>query len=306
MKLNFLYLIVFLIFVISVFNLYYKPSVLYLFRPKTSKFLNFPIPLQSDEKLFCSITGYKCENEGCDCSTLCKGKYEKFTVHPNDHIVMFSEKLVVGTYCLPQGLTICHLQHSIPVYSMSGWICVSKNPEIFQNNHMIACQNPYSEDNSLNQLIDMKTNQVVTPTDIVQNYYEIFNDGFRYKCHCGSLDKSGKPLIALEAIPFQCASDYCLEKLHYWRNVPGFNSITKECDCGQYKHEDSSDRTSPCVQDAFKMKDFNLLSIVHCTLPHSLKKRALYCNESNSLGIMSFTKKVEFSKKPLLYIEHSF
>lgn len=303
MKKNFVYLIIFLIFIISIYNIFYKPSIYKLFNgnKKLSNFIDLPDVLDSDGKLFCSINGYKCQNERCDCKSICKGEYNKFIIHPDENVVMFNEKLSPGTYCLPRGLENCNGQTSIPIYSVNGWMCISKNPAIWNKNSFIACQNPYAEDNSLNVLMDTKNNTPVT-NQIIDNFYEIYNGKLRYQCSCNSLDKNGNKLIPLNDIPFKCMSDYCLSKLHYKRGIPGWNDNTKQCDCGHLMHENPNDLTSPCVEETFKLNNNIFSGAINCMSLNSLQEYAIYCHPNNLSEQIQYKKIFNFSDNPIEYL----
>lgn len=100
--------------------------------------------IMSETKLYCSINGYKCQNDSdCDCKTICSGKYKKFQIYPGENVIMFNEKLSPGTYCLPKGFEHCNVQRSTPIYSINGWICIPRNAAIWNNNNFVACQNSY-------------------------------------------------------------------------------------------------------------------------------------------------------------------
>lgn len=304
MKKNFVYLIIFFIFVITIYNIFYKPSLYKLFNgnKKLSNIIDLPDVLDSDGKLFCSINGYKCQNERCDCKSICKGEYNKFIIYPNENVVMFNEKLSPGTYCLPKGFEHCNVQTSIPVYSVNAWMCISKNPAIWNKNSFIACQNPYAEDNSLNVLMDTKNNTPVT-NQIIQNFYEIHNGKMRYKCVCNSLDKNGNKLIHLDDLPFKCVSDYCLSKLQYKRGIPGWNHITKECDCGHLMHENPNDLTSPCVEEIFTLHNNTFSGAINCMTLNSLQEYPIYCHQNNLSGQIQYKKIFNFSDNPIDYLK---
>lgn len=303
MKLNFMYLIIFFTFLISIYNLFYKSSIYRLFQlnKKPTNFLDLPTILYSDDKLFCSISGYKCENDLCDCKTICNGQYNKFKIYPDENVVMFNEKLSPGTYCLPKGLEHCNMQSSYPIYSANGWICLPKNPSIWSRNHFIACQHSYAQDNSLNVLLDLKENKVVTGEDI-KDFYELHNGKLRYQCNCASNDKSGNKLINLDEFPFKCFSDYCLLKLRLNRKIPGWNNVTKECDCGNLLHENPNDFTSPCIDGINELNGVTLTSSTICKNKISLYDHPIICNTKNDIGLLKFTKIVHFSDDPLDYL----
>lgn len=303
MKIGFMYLIVFLVFLISIYNLFYKPGVYHLFgiNKKPSKFTEILNITSSDAKLFCSINGYKCETPSCNCQTICSGQYKKFHVYPDENVIMFNEKLSPGTYCLPKGFEHCNMQRTTPIYSVNGWVCISKNNAIWNNDRLVACQNSYSVDNSLNILIDRKTNQPLS-NEIIKDYYELHNGKLRFQCTCNSLDKSGNRLIHLDEIPFRCFSDYCLEKLHFRRGIPGFNSVTKQCDCAHLQHENVNDLSSPCVEKAFQLQKNIFSGSINCMNINSLREHFIFCNKQNMSGILSFEKILNFSDNPIDYL----
>lgn len=303
MKINFMYLVMFLVFLISIYNLFYKPAIYNLFdiNKKSSKFTEIPNMISSDAKLFCSITGYKCEDHSCNCKSVCSGQYKKFHIYPDENVIMFNEKLSPGTYCLPKGFEHCNVQRSVPIFSVSGWICIAKNPSIWNNGHFVACQNSYSVDNSLNVLIDRKTNQAVS-NEVINDYYELHNGKLRYQCHCGSLDKNQNKLIPLDEIPFRCFSDYCLEKLHFRRGIPGFNSLTKQCDCAHLPHENAYDLSSPCVEKAFQLQKNTFSGSINCMKTNSLREHFIFCNKQNVSGVLTFEKIFNFSDNPIDYL----
>ncbi|GFY49173.1 uncharacterized protein TNIN_285021 [Trichonephila inaurata madagascariensis] len=151
---------------------------------------------------------------------------------------MFDKKLESGTYCLPKGLTACNQKNSIPIFSSYGWLCASRNDEIWQNNHMVACKNEFAEDNSLNILWDYKLNQMASQQ--ITNFYEkINNKTYRFKCK--SLDIQGNKMI--NTLPFTCSVDYCLKDL---RNQINLGWDGEKCNCGVYPHKDEKDPTSEC------------------------------------------------------------
>lgn len=305
MKIDFIYLIIFLIFIISIYNLFYKPGIYNLFgiNKKSSKFTEIPpnTVSSSDTKLFCSINGYKCENDMCNCKTVCSGQYKKFQIYPEENVIMFNEKLSPGTYCLPKGFEHCNVTRSVPIYSVNGWICVPKNPSIWNNDNFVACQNSYAIDNFLNVLIDRKTNLPIT-NEIINDYYELYNGKLRYQCSCNSLDKSGNKLIHLDEIPFHCFSDYCLEKIKFRRGIPGFNSITKQCDCGHLDHENVNDLSSACVEKAFQFQKNILSGSINCMNSNSLREHYIFCNKQNISGVLTFEKIFHFSDNPIDYL----
>lgn len=303
MKINFLYIVIFFIFIISLYNIFYKPSIykLFNFNKKLSKILNIQNALFSDSKLFCSITGYKCDNEFCDCTSLCKGQYKKFNIYDNERVVMFNETLSPGTYCLPKGFEHCNTKTSIPIYSVTGWLCISKSFMIWNKDRLVACQNSYAKDNTLNYLVDTLTNEKVDDINHINNYYEVYNGKLRYQCLCNSLDKSNNNLIHLEDIPFKCVSDYCLAKLNFRRSVPGWDPRTKQCNCSYLHHENPNDLTSPCVAKAYQLKNSIFTGYINCTHSNSLKEYSIYCDEKEFLSL-EFQKNLIFSNNPLEYL----
>lgn len=303
MKLNIIYLITFCIFTISIYNIFYKANIYTLFNlnKKSSKFLELPSVLYSDGKLFCSITGYKCKDETCDCKSICNTQYNKFKIYPGENIVMFNEQLLPGTYCLPKGFEYCNVKTSIPIYSISGWICISKNPSIYDTNTIIACKNAYATDNSKNYLIDLKEHKEIT-MESVNDFYEKYNGEMRYQCACNSTDRAGNLLINLKDIPFKCLSDYCLSKLYSIRGIPGWNNITKQCDCGHLSHQNPNDLTSHCINAEIEMKGNIVTNVAYCTNETSIINYPIVCNSNNNTGTLNFSNIMHFSDDPLDYL----
>lgn len=159
----------------------------------------------------------------------------------------------------------------------------------------------YAVDNSLNILIDRKTNQSVS-NELIKDFYETFNGKMRFQCLCNSLDKSGNKLIHLDKIPFRCFSDYCLEKINFRRGIPGFNSITKQCDCAHLPHENQNDLSSPCVEKNFQLHKNTFSGSINCMNINSLKDYFIFCSQHNKRTVLPFEKTFNFSDNPIDYL----
>lgn len=303
MKLNFTYLVLFLVFSITIFNLFFKQDLRKLFNPKYSVDIlgTIPNPFNPYDKVFCSIYGFKCPDTNCICSNYCKGEYEKVNVYENEQFILFNEQLTPGTYCLPKGALECYSKSTIPIYSANNWVCVNKNSTVWKNNMMSACQNAFSENNQLNYLIDLKTGDKVG-TDI-KDFYEMYNGKLRYECFCGSKDKKGNKMITLDEVPFTCVSDYCLSNFKNANLNIGWDPIQKQCNCQQYAHENPNDLTSPCIDVKVGINSqHTFIGAVKCTHKTSFQEEVLHCSPSMANNFFTFTKTIMFDKKPIEYL----
>lgn len=291
MRITFIYLVLFFVLCITIFNLFYKKNL--FLQPKRNVVKLDVIPFSTLDKLFCPINGFKCPDETCDCLDYCKGSYEKINIFDNEDIVLFNEKLAPGTYCLPKGALKCHLKSSIPIYSNNDWICVPRNQNIWNSNNFIACKSPYAKNNNLNVLFDHKTNDIAL--SVSKDYYEMYNGKLRYECKCNSKDVRGNPMISLEEIPFTCVSDYCLANFKNVQQAIGWKN--GECDCGPYSQDD---KTSPCIDSLIGMKDNVFHGVVKCTSKHSFKKELIYSNDKT---FWQFDKTITFTSLPVEFLK---
>ncbi|GFY66927.1 uncharacterized protein TNIN_179561 [Trichonephila inaurata madagascariensis] len=244
------------------------------------------------------MRGFKCQMENCNCEKLCENGdiYEKFTVLKEDDIVMFDKKLESGTYCLPKGLTACNQKNSIPIFSSSGWLCASRNDEIWQNNHMVACKNEFAEDNSLNILWDYKLNQMASQQ--ITNFYEkINNKTYRFKCKCNSLDIQGNKMI--NTLPFTCSVDYCLKDL---RNQINLGWDGEKCNCGVYPHKDEKDPTSECMFEKTRIENNVLIGRIECMTSKSLTRKPIHCPSRINAPVIRFENKIHNSDIPSNFV----
>lgn len=242
------------------------------------------------DKLFCPINGFKCPDEHCDCSYFCKGNYEKVTVLPNEEIILYNEKLVPGTYCLPTGGLKCNLKTSVPVFSSNGWVCLSKNI----SSHF--CKHPLSENNNLNILIDQSTGEEASN---ITDLYEYFNGKLRYQCQCNSTDKKGNAMVALDEVPFTCVPDYCLQNFQNTKTF-GWDPVKKICDCKHNKNE-MNDPLLPCINihEGFD-NEIEYYGYVKCTHPYSFVEEPIFCAPQEKF--FQYHKNITFNSIPMEYL----
>lgn len=293
MRINFIYVVLFLIFCITVFNLYYKQQLFTQSHRNVVDLNEIPFAFNPFDKLFCPINGFKCPDDTCDCSQYCKGNYEKIHIY-DEELVLFHEKLKNGTYCLPKGALQCHLKSSMPVYSVNGWTCVPRNNNVWKNNHFIACQSPYAQTNALNILYDNKNQKEVDSP--ITDYYEMHNGQMRYQCSCQSKDIRGNLMVALDEVPFTCVPDQCLS--NFKNNVQNIGWKVDHCDCGPYNHEIPNDLTTPCIDSELGVKNFKFTGVLKCTNRESIVKHPIYCNEN----YFTFTKRINFDMFATQYV----
>lgn len=286
MRINFIYLVLFLIFCITIFNVYYKQQWYAQSKRNAVSLDAIPFAFSPFDKLFCPINGFKCPDETCDCAHYCKGNYEKLHIYDDEHVVLFHEKLKAGTYCLPKGALKCHLKSSIPVYSVNAWTCIPRNTNVWKNNHFVACKSPYAKDNGRNILYDHKTGKQASTA--ISNFYEMHNGRMRYQCRCDSKDFRGNKMIALDQVPFTCVADYCLSNIDDNNRNIGWR--VDRCDCGPYGHENPRDDTSPCIQTAVGLKDSTFTGFTKCTNTHSVDRQPIHCNKN----YFTFQKEMTF------------
>lgn len=298
----FIYLVLFLIFCITLFNLFYKHQVVSLFQTKRNvvSLNSLPFAFNPFDKLFCPVHGFKCPDDTCDCSLYCKGNYEKLNIYENEDIVLFHEKLMPGTYCLPKGALTCHLKSSIPVYSMNNWSCIPRNNNVWKGNHFIACKNPHAENNDLNQLWDRKLGEKAS-TELA-DYYEMWNGQLRYECRCESKDMRGNSMLALEEVPFTCVSDYCLSNFKNTLQDIGWKN--GECNCGPYQHEKLNDKTSPCLNAVMGMQQHTFNGFLKCTDRQSIEKETLFCSSTMKNNYFTFEKQITFGSYPIYFLKN--
>lgn len=254
------------------------------------------------EASLCPIRGFRCQNSSCRCTDICQQQgYEKITVLPGEEIILFDEKILPGTYCVPKGISVCNRASSTPIFSTSGWMCKSKI--WWRGNYMLACKSSKAKDNSLNVLVDAQTGQPIEKE--VSDYYETLPDGSRkYKCRCGSRDENGNAM--LEILPFVCSSDYCMRDI---KNVSShFGWMDGRCHCGPFAHADVDDPTSPCLSMKTEVDEDNILvGRVNCMTKTSSEEYPIYCPKDNQgLPYITFRKLVGTFDHHSKYLSHHF
>lgn len=288
-------MVLFLIFCITIFNLYFKHQFYNHTHRNIVNLDKIPFVINPFDKLFCPINGFKCPDEKCDCSLHCKGNYEKIHIYDHEEVVLFHEKLKTGTYCLPTGAIKCHLKSSMPVYSANNWICVSRNKNIWKDNHFIACKSPFATNNDLNILFDYKTSKKASVT--VSDYYEMHNGKLRYGCKCNSKDNRGNKMVALDQVPFTCVPDYCLS--NFTNNTQDIGWDGTQCKCDPFSHEIPNDKTSPCINVRVGVHNNEYKSFVKCTNRFTPKREPIYCNEP----YLEFSKTITFGNFPMDFLK---
>ncbi|GBN65584.1 hypothetical protein AVEN_112023-1 [Araneus ventricosus] len=295
-KIQLMSLILFVVYAVTLLNLFYKPYLFGFGRELSSRISFQPIdPLRLSQ---CPLRGFKCSTSDCDCSSLCKNgqPYERFVVLPGDDIVMLDETLDPGTYCIPKGLEACNQNTSIPIYSASGWFCASRNDSIWEGDHQIACQNGLARDHSKNFLFDYKLNKAVAGN--VRDYYEKLPDGaYRYRCKCESLDVRGNRMV--NTLAFFCSLDYCLREM---TNKPTLGWDGEKCNCGVYSHKNPSDPRSHCLYESTKIKDDKyLIGIVECMTADALQRKPMYCTDKR-YSFVEFSTPILLANTPTEFI----
>lgn len=277
-------LILLLILLVTVINLYYKP-----FLPNQKETVPFPeFFVHPVTKSLCPIQGFKCPNdEICDCNAFCQNgtEYTPFRVLNSDsRIFVMNQKILPGTYCLPRGVDQCNLNTSYHIFSLAGWSCLPQNSAVFYGDKNRACKNEEAFDNKLNVLWDFRNNAPVDTA--VENFYERYQDSFRYRCKCDSRSIDGTPMVPI--LPFVCAVDYCLRDIPNPLPLMGWDG--EKCHCGPYFHLNDQDQTSPCVLEKSRIEKDTFIGRVDCMTQHSFHKKAMYCpSEEKTMTFSEFT-----------------
>lgn len=293
-KIQIISLVLVLVLAVTLVNLFYKPWS----RTKSvKKFEMFQVPINPLVSTQCPLRGFKCSDpHQCNCSKICPNDhFRDYHVKENDEIVVLDRKLEPGTYCLPEGFNTCNQSTEIPLYSLSGWTCISRNQSVYKSDFWIACKNNFAQNNDLNVLYDRLKNQ---PAKIgLVDFYETLNDHSpRYECHCDSVDLNGNKMVA--TLPFVCSVDYCLRELHNVKNL-GWNN--GKCECGPYPRLQNGDETAPCVGNKTMIENGKLHGRVECTEMDSYERKAWYC-PGGVKGIMTFELYVSKGKEKTDFI----
>ncbi|KAG8175224.1 hypothetical protein JTE90_022647 [Oedothorax gibbosus] len=269
-KIQYISLILLLIYVVTFFNLFYK-SWWYDVQSTLPSFLSRGGTGLTTST--CPLYGFKCPTqEMCDCQSLCpNGEYVPFRVLDNEPIFLMDRQLEPGTYCLPKGIGGCNQKTSYHIFSATGWKCVPRNTSLY-NDETAACYSDEAADNTLNVLWDYLSNR---PAQNVDYAYERLPDGkLRYRCQCKSKDIYGKRMI--ESIPFVCSTDYCVKDIAQPLPMMGFNGFA--CECAMYEHKDYLDGKSPCVMAKSHVQPNNMfVGRVDCTTETSWEKKSIFC-----------------------------
>lgn len=277
-KIQYISLILLLIFVTSLINIFYKPwlfDIQFLVPNAFSPLQGTGVTISTS-----SLYGYKCPSEQvCDCGTL-NGDLVSFQVLENESIYVMDRQLTPGTYCVPRGVGNCNQRTSFQIFSSTGWHCVPRtyNP--------LACKSDEALDNSQNRVWDYVLQKEVTQ---MENPYELMKDGktLRYRCKCDSLDAHGRHMVS--SLPFVCSVDYCIKE--FPKVLPGMGFTGTECNCLLYNHKNPLDKKSPCVNEYSRVENGKLLGRVDCTSNISLKKHAIFCPPTD--GVLKFETKIE-------------
>lgn len=293
--------ILILLLLVTLFNLFYKPWI------QLSKYHHIlPESWFSSHPVYtslCPIHGFKCPtSESCDCSDYCSNgqAYDPYRVQKGEKMFVLDRQLTPGTYCLPKGAGECYEVTTYPVFSLTGWSCISHNESIYRENQLLACQYEGAQDSKLNNLWDYKLNRKANHQEI-DDYYELLpGKMFRYRCKCESKDELGKQLV--EALPFTCAPDYCIRDIPNPLPSMGWNKDTRTCDCLVYDHKNPLDPTSPCVAQVTKIEQNKLVGRVECTTNTIWKKNRFFC--PNEEGVLSFTSLVTMHHHPEVYLNN--
>lgn len=264
---------------VTLVNLYYKPHLGDHVQPPLHWIQSFVNPVA---KTACAHQGFKCKSEeACDCEKLCaNGKeFVPFQIVEGDRIYVMNQKLTPGTYCLPRGVDKCNLKTSYHVFSLAGWSCIGISDDIFKRNKKRACKNEEAQDNSLNVLWDYLENQEAG--DDIDNYYEMYQNKYRYGCKCGSRSLDDSPMIS--PFPFVCLVDYCLRNFENPTPLMGWTG--EKCECGSYFHEYFWDETTACKREYTRIEKEELIGQVDCMTKDSFIERSLICPTDDNLVV---------------------
>lgn len=249
---DFIYFVLFVIFTVTIISMFLKPIIKpFLFNSETIRnddddFGNVYNPEFLYHKLFCPVTGYKCENSNCDCKELCGNNFQKYIVtNDQKNLYLSTLHLEPGTYCLPQkSSNECNQYTSYNVYNLQGWSCISKYPHLFAGKSILACKSNYAKNNNDNFLWDNLLKSEVK--EMQSDPFERDGDKYRFECKCHSLDYMNNPMKTLKLFPFTCVSDYCLRNIYQAADA-GYNEETGNCECNSGMHEFHNDPTSACI-----------------------------------------------------------
>lgn len=273
MKIGVIYYTLFVIFSVTIIKIFWKP-VTFSTPPVSRGYTNVSNPEFLYHKLFCPVTGYKCETDACDCQTLCGETFVKYTVSidSRDQFYLSTIQLEPGTYCIPRKSNECNTFTTYGIYNLQGWSCVLKYPHLYAGEHgnsIVACKSKYAKNNVDNYLWDKLTNSITERMD--GDPFELLDDGsFRYECHCHSFDFMNNPMKALKMFPFTCVSDYCVRNI-YQAAAAGFNENTQQCECEPGTNKDLNDFTTACVPPAVVVMDRDIVTgFKSCTSKNSI------------------------------------
>ncbi|GFX02781.1 uncharacterized protein TNCV_4437631 [Trichonephila clavipes] len=277
--------ILFLILIVTLVNLFYKPWWYDVKSKLPSLFTGSWV--SSIARSTCPLYGFQCPNdEPCDCSQMCSnGDFVPFQVLPKDKIFLMDQHLTPGTYCLPRGIGNCNQKTSYHVFSLTGWKCIPRHQTLYQEQTLVACHHEEAEDNSKNVLWD---HLLQKPATEVENPYETLADGktLRFQCQCNSVDILGKPMLSV--LPFVCSSDYCIKD--FLNPLPIMGYRNSKCECGPNLHLDPNDETSPCVVERSRVENGVFIGAVECMTNFSWKKNSIFCPHDE--GMLNFSTPV--------------
>ncbi|GFR18124.1 uncharacterized protein TNCT_440141 [Trichonephila clavata] len=284
-KIKYISFILFLILIVTLVNLFYKPW-LYDVQSKLPSLFNGSW-VSSISRSTCPLYGFKCPtDEPCDCSQMCSnGEFVPFQVLPSDTIFLMDQNLTAGTYCLPRGIGNCNQKTSYHLFSLTGWKCIPRNQTLYQEQTLVACHHEEAEDNSKNVLWDHLLQEPATEVD---NPYETLADGktLRFQCQCNSLDILGKHMMSV--LPFVCSADYCIKD--FLNTLPMMGYRNSKCECGPNLHLDPNDETSPCVVERSRIENDVFIGAVECMTNLSWKKNPIFCPHDE--GMLNFSTPV--------------
>lgn len=275
-KIQYIFLILLLIFVASLVNLFYKPWLQDIQKRFPNLFLADLLPPISTPVTLSigSLYGVRCTDpDRCDCTTIqeAAGPLEPFDVMEGEAIYVMNRQLAPGRYCLPSGVSHCNQNTSYQIFTASGWKCVPRRAAGSSTCH----GDPNAADNNqLNVLWDYLENRKVDETKHLVNLYEKIGSQWRYRCKCESKDVWGRPMV--QSTPWTCSVDYCVAEFPNVLVGMGFDG--SQCQCGTAVHEDPDDKTSPCKLAISEITSRSLFKgRVDCTHEGSMTKHGLFC-----------------------------
>lgn len=202
----------------------------------------------------CDDIPYKCSDNNCDCSRICKSNnYTLSRIYEGQEVIYRLQTLSPGYYCLPKINDTCKPHVSVSVFTGHEWTCLCKYPDVFTGTNcasFVACQVPYHRtsiifwDHLKNERADLMASN---------DYYELLNDGkFRFRCNCDKKkDDKGNELLFFDDLPFHCFVDKCKSNIPN-SSVKGFDEKLMGCNCGDFsttrqKNQLENDITSRCT-----------------------------------------------------------